>query len=87
MSKQSKAKEFQMYIDKCIPMVCGNCTSFTSDKVQTCEPTTWKPEGWWSEKNMRCSIGGFAVKKTGTCNLHTFAPPNALANAPASTGD
>jgi len=27
--------------------------------------------GWWEEKNLRCAIGGFAVKKGGACDEFT----------------
>jgi len=65
MSKQSEAKEKQGYVPKAIPQTCGNCAHFMSDKVER--------EGYFGgsyvdEKSMRCGIGGFAVKKMGTCN-------------------
>lgn len=65
MSKQTQAKEAQGYVPKAVPQVCCNCAHFVSDKVER--------EGCFGgvyvdEKNLRCGIGGFAVKKMGTCN-------------------
>lgn len=59
MSKQSDAKESQGYTRT--PASCGSCECFTSEKTKT----DW---GYMIEKNMRCTKGGFAVKKTATCN-------------------
>jgi hypothetical protein len=73
MSKQSEAKEKQGYVEKFVPTVCSNCAHYTFDRVQTQEGTTWRPEGWFADKNLRCGIGGFAVKKTGSCAEHIFA--------------
>ena len=71
MSTQSEAKKRQRYIPKYQPQVCGNCRNFTCASVQIAEGTSWQPEGWWQDKNLRCTIGGFAVKKLGTCNEWT----------------
>lgn len=64
MSKQSEAKEKQGYVPKAIPQTCGNCAHFTSNVVRR--------SGYFGiyeeESGLRCSIGGFAVKKNGTCN-------------------
>jgi hypothetical protein len=30
-----------------------------------------QPRRWWEEKNLRCAIGGFAVKKGGACDEFT----------------
>lgn len=67
MSKQSEAKERQGYTPKPIPHVCGTCGNITSDLV---EMTGYmgKPNGFVVEKNIRCGIGGFAVKKMATCD-------------------
>ena len=67
MSKQSEMKEKQGYVAKAIPQTCQNCTRFLFDHLQTQKPTQWCKDGWWEDKNMRCGIGGFAVKKMGTC--------------------
>lgn len=64
MSKQSKAKEMQRYTTN--NPVCGNCVNFSS----THEPVV---RGWTKETKMRCSIGGFAVKKTAYCNEHEYS--------------
>ena len=69
MSKIQKIKDEQGYIPKLIPNTCGNCANLTSEMVQVHAPTTWSPEGYWAEKNVRCSIGGFAVKKLGSCKM------------------
>ena len=63
MSKKSEAKERQGYVPKFIPNVCGNCLHFRSEIVKT--RGTYGL--WTKETNMRCEIGGFKVKKQGTC--------------------
>lgn len=60
MSKQSDAKKQQGYVAKAIPKTCVNCSSFLFE--------TFNRNGWSEEKNLRCGIGGFAVKKMGSCN-------------------
>lgn len=69
MSKIQKIKDEHGYIAKLIPNTCGNCANRTFDNVQVNAPTSWNPKGYWQEKNVRCSIGGFAVKAQGSCNL------------------
>ncbi|HEX2600076.1 MAG TPA: hypothetical protein VHL05_14955 [Terriglobales bacterium] len=64
MSKQSEARVAQKYVPKCVPSVCSNCLHFTK------EVTTHKNfyrETYTVDRNLRCGIGGFAVKKMGTC--------------------
>ena len=60
MSKQSEAKKQQGYRQH--GKACGSCIhrSFTE-----------KADEWLfiHEKNNRCAIGGFAVKKSAVCNL------------------
>jgi hypothetical protein len=75
MSKQSDAKERQMYTPKFVPMTCSNCAHMKCDM----ELPAWmgKQPGVWDdkyklEKNHRCGLGGFAVKKMGSCNEHTY---------------
>lgn len=65
MSKQSKAKEEQGYVAKAVPMTCGNCAHFESDFKNS---TGYFGGGYQTEINLRCGIGGFAVKKMGTCS-------------------
>lgn len=77
MSKQSDAKKKQNYQAKPIPKTCANCKHFLFDTVKTHEGTTWRPEGWFADKNLRCGIGGFAVKKMGTCDSVEMKAPNA----------
>ena len=74
MSKQSEAKEKQGYTPKAIPQTCANCASFQMDVVDV---PGWdgKPSGYKKETNLKCSIGGFAVKKMGTCDEFTGAQP------------
>ena len=74
MSKQSDAKERQQYVDKVDPRVCGNCIHFTSEQVCTnAEFVSEWNKPYFQEKNMRCLIGGFKVKKLGTCIKHQSA--------------
>jgi hypothetical protein len=64
MSKQSEAKERMGYNEKPIPQTCANCRQFVSSKI----PSAWNP-AYLQEKNRRCVVGGFVVKKTATCDL------------------
>lgn len=49
---------------------CGNCKYYTSDiqKHASWDGTVEYP----AEKNTRCSLGKFAVKKTAWCNKHEW---------------
>ncbi len=77
MSKQYKAAiEAQQYTPKLIAGVCGNCTHMKCDM----ELPAWmqRQPGVWEDKykvakNLRCGIGGFPVKKSGSCCEHAFA--------------
>lgn len=64
MSSQSDAKDKQRYVEKLIPNVCSNCLHYRS--VIDTHKGVYGGE-WKSEKNRRCALGGFAVKKTATC--------------------
>lgn len=61
MSKQSEAKERQQYVPKYEPAVCMNCVHYSSNVVDRFGGT------YKEENNKRCGLGGFAVKKMGTC--------------------
>jgi hypothetical protein len=65
MSIQSENKEKQGYVPKPEFPMCSNCAHFKSDMVAT------GYGGYMAEKNIRCGVGEFAVKKNGTCNYHT----------------
>ena len=65
MSKQSILKTNQGYELKPVFAICSNCKHFKSDKIIN----EWNYE---DEKNIRCELGGFAVKKTATCKMHQF---------------
>ena len=80
MSKQSDAKAAQNYNPKPTPKTCANCVNYQFERVlpewmvrddlaTTHEENKWKVEINGVEKNHRCGIGGFAVKKTATCDL------------------
>jgi hypothetical protein len=77
MSSQSVAKNKQNYCSKPISKTCANCKYFTQtfyhyskdgirvegknqDERSYANPT-------YSD-NLRCGIGGFAIKKTATCD-------------------
>ena len=64
MSKQSEAKTKQGYQPSPKPRVCSTCTHYRSDLIKR----QGLGDTWIDEKNKRCGIGGFAVKKMGTCN-------------------
>ena len=63
MSKQSESKQAQGYDPKPVNPVCMNCRHYTSKLTNFAS-------GWPEEKELRCGIGGFAVKKMGTCKLY-----------------
>lgn len=69
MSRQSDAKDEQGYIEKPIPKVCANCRNYRS--VVETHKGIFGGE-WKSEKNRRCAIGGFCVKKMATCDFFAF---------------
>lgn len=63
MSKKANSKSEQGYEPKPIFAMCSNCKHFRSDKIVN-------EYNFPEEKNIRCGIGEFAVKKQGTCKLH-----------------
>ena len=67
MSKQSEAKQAQGYEQKPVIPVCMNCKHYQS-KMHECPGIWYGP--YVTEKELRCGIGGFAVKKMGTCKLY-----------------
>lgn len=81
MSKQSEAKEAQGYTTAV--RNCGNCANLTSERalpawmVRDNEERSrigmppYPVETFGVEKNLRCGIGGFTIKKTATCTKHT----------------
>jgi len=76
MSQQSDAKKAQDYVDKHQPGVCGRCVHMTRESVlpawmaeqNKVVSDKWNVATYGVEKNRRCTIGGFAVKKMGSCN-------------------
>lgn len=65
-NKKLKPKIKQEYEAKPVFPKCANCKHYKSEeKIE---------EGyyanWTKEVNMRCGLGGFAVKKYGTCKMH-----------------
>ena len=65
MTPQAIAKAEQGYTPKAVPRTCVNCTNFAFETVSK------KAYGstWTEDTNLRCKVGGFAVKKMGSCNL------------------
>jgi len=72
MSKQSEAKKEQGYVEKAIPKQCATCAHYRSDMADL--PPSWSGTIYREEKNRRCGLSGFAVKKTATCTKHEFEP-------------
>lgn len=66
-SKIQIQKAQQGYIDRPVPATCGNCEHYTSEMAKL--QSRWRGD-YAEEKNKRCSIGGFVVKKLATCNLY-----------------
>lgn len=63
VSKQQLSKESQGY--RLSPKTCSNCSNYSSE----IETKDFGQYVWTEEKNKRCKIGGFAVKKTAVCDL------------------
>ena len=65
MSKQSDAKAIQNYTVKPFVKTCGNCKHFAFEVI------VHKGEPYYpnvtEDRNLRCSLGGFKVKKTALC--------------------
>lgn len=74
MSKQSEAKEKQNYG---APHQCGSCKHFSADMVfpawiearNKLQGVRIYGEEYKRERNLKCIIGGFSVKKTYVCDL------------------
>lgn len=65
MSKQSIQKAAQGYVPVAPPKCCSVCKNF----AMTTTETTNNYGTWIKESNLRCTIGGFAVKKMAVCLL------------------
>ena len=79
MSKQAEAKAAQGYEAKPVPRSCATCTNLKLNRrlpdwmVAAKKDWSGKPytvESHGVDKDLRCGIGGFAVKKTGVCNAY-----------------
>ena len=80
VSKVEQKKQAQGYVAKYEAPICGNCSNMTFDEefpawVKRENPNLSDAElfgkGYLKyETNLRCSIGGFAVKKQGSCLKH-----------------
>lgn len=68
MTTIEKAKSEMRYAEKPINRMCSNCRYFSSEMITT----NSFGKDWTEEKNMRCSVGKFKVKKTATCICHEF---------------
>lgn len=77
MSKQSEAKLAQGYRTR--PSTCSNCKHLQFDVIEK-SYTHWngKVETWPQEKKHRCAVGGFAVGKNSTCNIHALKEGGAV---------
>lgn len=77
MSKKHEAAiEAQKYTPKFIAGVCGNCAYRIATKTLPTwmqkQPGVWDVETYVVESS-RCGVGGFPVKKLGSCCEHAFA--------------
>jgi hypothetical protein len=61
-----KAKDAQGYNPKPVWPECRNCAYYTSEKIEK----EYYGDRWDEEKKIRCALGGFAIKKTATCNKY-----------------
>lgn len=90
MSKQSKAKEDQNYVQKAIPQtcnVCGSCVPVMGEVLRYKAPdscTMGETHLVSEQVSQKCGIGGFAVKKMGTCRWWLPLPDNAVVSGDGS---
>ena len=70
MSKIATAKIVQQYKEKAHLPVCGNCANYLSTIEEIPSVISGRPP-YTNETKRRCGIGGFAIKKMGTCSLFT----------------
>ena len=73
MAKQNRkeAKIEQGYVEKQVKRECATCAHYASDFISETTTDTWR--GLYThvqEKNRRCKIGGFSVKKTAVCKKY-----------------
>lgn len=68
MSKQSDNKRAMRYVPK-FEDTCCNCLHFRSE-------ITIYAGGWEKERERRCHLGRFAVKRMGTCSMWSKFNPN-----------
>ena len=65
----------QHYTPKFVPGVCGNCVHMRCDLELPAwmkrQSRVWDDK-YKQEKNHRCNIGHFPVKKNGSCAEHAF---------------
>jgi hypothetical protein len=64
MSKVSKAKETQNYRKQ--PNCCQHCKHFSAEMTET--KYEWSSYIHTTQKNLRCTVGGFAVQKMAVCD-------------------
>lgn len=70
MSKQSEAKAAQNY--RKTPNTCSNCAHYECKVVEKTY-NHWSGMSIWEEQRCKtCSLGGFAVLKTATCDSHSM---------------
>ena len=80
ISKVEQKKQAQGYVAKYDAPICGNCPNMTSEEEFPAWVKKQHPDlsdgdlfqkGYLKyETNVRCGIGGFAVKKQGSCLKH-----------------
>ena len=68
MSKQKDAKAKQNYRTE--PNACGNCQYYQSQYVEKRYDAFDGLHVWDEEKNKKCTLGGFVVKKMAICDQH-----------------
>ncbi|MBB5509582.1 hypothetical protein [Paraburkholderia atlantica] len=67
MSKQSEAKETQGW--RKLPDTCSTCIHFSFERIE--EKSKWGGSAIYiTEKNLRCTLGGFKTGKSNVCDYH-----------------
>lgn len=84
MSKQQQCKDKQQYVPKAIPQTCGacrHCVPVMGEVLMYKDPLKYAMGGTHvisQQVSQKCGIGGFVVKKMGTCSVWVpLLPDNA----------
>ena len=81
MSKQTKAKQIQNYIDRAEKRQCSVCRHYRSTIIER-PASGYMLQVWTDEKNIHCGLGGFKIKKTAICDMFERKDEDVPSNPP-----